>query len=64
MDDAIDRELLIKEIRVLEQAINNTGGSTIDVDDAQLKAMSIQDLRGFRDRLQRLARSLGGVRNV
>jgi len=62
MDEAIDRGLLIEEIQVLEQAINNTG-STLDVDKASLEKMSLVDLRGFRDRLQRLARSLGGVRN-
>jgi hypothetical protein len=62
MDEKVDRDLLIKEIQTLEQAINNSG-STIDVPMDTLEKMSLVDLRGFRDRLQRLARSLGGVRN-
>jgi hypothetical protein len=62
MDEKVDRDLLIKEIQTLEQAINNSG-LIIDVLMDTLEKMSLVDLRGFRDRLQRLARSLGGVRN-
>ena len=63
MDEKIDRGLLIEEIHVLQLAVANAGGTTLDLSDDDLSKMSLNDLRGTRDRLQRLVRSLGGIRN-
>jgi ABC-type branched-subunit amino acid transport system ATPase component len=63
MDEKTDHALLIGEIRTLELAIANSGGPAVVVSDNELQQMSLNDLRNLRDRLQRLVRSLGGIRN-
>jgi hypothetical protein len=63
MNDDLERKFLIDEIMVLEDAVLSTGRSlSIPADPTSLEEFSTSDLRAVKQRLERLVRSLGGIK--
>lgn len=65
MDDKQERDLLIKEIQILEQAVVASGLTNISFESDRefFESFSTDDLRGMKQRFERLVRSLGGAKS-
>lgn len=61
MDDAVEKQLLIANIKLLRAAISKAKGSPFASDNSDLDGMSVSDLHYVEDGLKDISRALGGL---